>query len=51
MREIHAGMDISNDEFHIELGIARDVLLELGVPEDKVGRISDALFRLKLEIK
>ena len=50
MREIHAGMDISNDEFHIVLGIARDVLLELGVPEDKAGRIYDALFGLKLEI-
>lgn len=50
MREVHTGMDISNDEFHVVMEIVRKVLLELGVPDDKVSRMADALFGLKLEI-
>lgn len=50
MREVHAGMNISNEEYHIVIGIAGEVLTDMGVPAEKINLIATALLGLRLEI-
>jgi hemoglobin len=43
LREAHAGMDISRDDFVQVVSYLAQALSEAGVPDDIIGRVGDAL--------
>jgi hypothetical protein len=43
-------MNISNEEYHIVIGIAGEVLTQMGVPAETISMMATALLGLRLEI-
>ena len=50
MKEAHAGLGITGDDFDAVVGHLGDTLTELGVPGPTIGTIAGALAPLKTEI-